>query len=96
MMNIGDLETIVKIVKRAKNIDGFKLMTLDNELSMTMDLQFTHELFNLRLEELLNADDFNFAHDIIGIHNNFNRVTLEMDNCFLPRYSNNGTVSEGE
>lgn len=41
----------------------------------------------LNLQKLLDADDFNFAHDVFGIRANINRETGEIENCFLPRYA---------
>jgi hypothetical protein len=42
---------------------------------------------DLDLEALLKADDFNFSHDIAGIHNHLNRETKKLDNWFLPRFA---------
>lgn len=78
-----DFLIILDIVERA-NKKGYLMF---DGLSLSMDLEFTHNLFNLRLQELLQADDFNFAHDIIGIQNNLNRQTRQMENCFVPRYA---------
>lgn len=58
-----------------------------DKMSLLMDLEVATEKFNLRLEELSNADAFNFAHDICGIQNNINRVTKEFENFFIPRFS---------
>lgn len=41
----------------------------------------------LRLEELADADNFNFAHDVLGINRHLNRETGELQDCFLPRYA---------
>ena len=41
----------------------------------------------LRLEELLQADDFNFAHDVFGIRRHLNRQTGEIGGCFVPRFA---------
>jgi hypothetical protein len=42
---------------------------------------------DLDLEALLKADDFNFGHDICGIHNHLNRDSKKLDNWFLPRFA---------
>jgi NAD+ synthase len=42
---------------------------------------------DLNLEGLLNADDFNFSHDICGIHNNLDRENKKLNNNFLPRFA---------
>ena len=41
----------------------------------------------LKLEELLHADEFNFAHDVFGIRHHLNRETGKLENCFCPRYA---------
>jgi len=41
----------------------------------------------LKLQELLEADDFNFSHDIFGIRRHLNRETGQLENCFLPRFA---------
>ena len=41
----------------------------------------------LKLDELLSADDANFAHDVFGIQRHINRTTGKLENCFLPRFS---------
>lgn len=44
----------------------------------------------LDLDALLDADDFDFAHDLFGIRENINRKTGELGNCFLPRCAAKG------
>lgn len=78
---------IMSIVERA---DKKGLMMFDR-LALSMDLDCAHSIFNLRLEELLQADDFNFSHDIVGIQNNINRRTMKIENCFVPRYASHNT-----
>lgn len=41
----------------------------------------------LDLGKLLNADDFNFAHDVFGIRDHIDRRTGKMTGYFLPRCS---------
>lgn len=80
-------ELIMAIVKRA---DEMGLMVFDR-LSLSMDLDATNNEFNLRLQEFLEADNFNFAHDIIGIQNNINRATKKIENCFVPRFASHSS-----
>lgn len=40
----------------------------------------------LDLERLLNADDFNFSHDIFGINRHLNHETGKLENHFRPRH----------
>lgn len=42
---------------------------------------------NLDLDALLAADDFNFRHDIEGIHTFLNHKTHTFDYGFLPRFA---------
>jgi hypothetical protein len=41
----------------------------------------------LRLTELLEADDFNFSHDVFGILRHLDRESGELQNCFVPRFT---------
>ena len=80
---------ITDITKRAvdldlvrKNADG-----KPDSIGFNMDLEAVHNTIGLKLKELLNADDGNFAHDILGIRYNIDRNTGKLNNCFLLRYS---------
>ena len=70
------------IAQRAENMN----LLMFDRLSLMMDLEEADKQFNLKLEELLNADDLNFSHDIAGIQNNINRETKDF-NFFVPRFS---------
>lgn len=83
MKNKDEILTIVEIAKRAERME----LLMFERMSLIMDLEHTHEQFKLRLDDLLNADDFNFTHDIVGIQNHFNRQRLEMEDLFVPRYA---------
>lgn len=86
-MNRHDFETMSKIANRGlpviRNITPNKVEKLD----LMMDLEYTNDDIELDLDKFLAFDDGNFNHDISGIYANFNRETLKMDNCFLPRCS---------
>jgi hypothetical protein len=79
-------ETTLKIVEIAKRAESRNLLAFDR-MSLIMDLQVAHDEFDLRLDELLDADNFNFAHDIVGIQNHINRETKTMENHFVPRFA---------
>lgn len=85
MSNKDKYELMAKIAKRA---DEKGLLFFDR-ISLIMDLEHADNEFNLRLNDLLSADVFNFAHDVIGIQRNIDRVTGEMNNHFVPRYTTN-------
>ena len=75
---------IGKIVDRGW---GVMKKNYKDKLSMIMDIDATNENCPLKLQELLEAEDFDFYHDLIGIGNNLNRKTKKLENCFLPRYA---------
>jgi hypothetical protein len=83
MINKENFEVLAKILDRA---DDKHLLTFDR-LSLMMDLECAMKEFNLSLDELLNADDFNFTHDICGIQRHINRRTMEFENFFVPRFA---------
>lgn len=82
-----DCEVIRKIIERAWNIEWLR-QSYAQKLDMHMDLSAVHANGNpLRLEALLEADDFNFAHDMSGICNCLDRDTGKLTRGFSPRFS---------
>lgn len=75
----------VKIAQRAEGMDLYK----GERITFLMDLENADNVFNLRLEDLLNADDGNFVHDIVGIVNNIDRSNPTDFNFFVPRFAKN-------
>ena len=75
----------VKIAQRAEGMDLYN----GERMTFLMDMESADEVFNLRLEDLLNADDLNFAHDVVGIVNNINRSKFPADDfgLFVPRFA---------
>lgn len=51
-----------------------------------MDVTAVYNRDGLRLADLLAADDFNFAHDILGIRRHLNRDTGKLSQ-FVPRFA---------
>ena len=86
-----DTQTISKIVDRYMEFHhslgipkGYQRPRMD----IAMDIEAVHCNGNpLRLEGLLEADDFNFSHDMIGIQQHLNRRTGKLMDRFVPRYS---------
>ena len=77
-----DMKEIHAIAVKASRKFGYPLMDVE------MDITACHANGNpLKLHELYNADEFNFAHDVCGIRQHINRKTGKLENCFLPRYS---------
>ena len=59
-----------------------------DQMAAVMDIDACHSNGNpLKLQELLEADNFNFGHDVFGIRDNIDRTTGKLGNCFVPRYS---------
>lgn len=83
MTKKDNFDLFVDIAIRAER----RNLLVSDRISLIMDLECAHKEFNLRLTDLLAADDFNFAHDIVGIQNNLDRLTRKMDNLFVPRYA---------
>lgn len=78
---------IQAIVKRA---GGLKFFT-DAEACTNLEMDITACHSNgcqLKLIELLQADDLNFTHDVIGIRQHMDRATGKLQEHFLPRYAN--------
>ena len=83
-----DKERFMMYVKIAQRAEGMNLYK-GERISFLMDMENADKVFNLRLEELLNADDFNFAHDVVGIVNNIDRNNPTDFNLFVPRFAKN-------
>jgi len=79
-----EIPLIVEICKRA-----MKELTIEDEwIDLSMDITACHlNGTKLDLQKLLNADKFNFAHDVQGIRSHINRSTGKIMDCFLPRCS---------
>lgn len=82
-----EMELIDRIASRALNLAVFHRIP-HKKHDFSMDITCVHANGNpLRLRELLEADEFNFAHDVFGIYRHLNRETGELENCFRPRFS---------
>lgn len=76
--------TIHAIAKRAATLIGGDLLDWD------MDVTAVHANGTpLRLAELAEADDLNFAHDLCGIRRHIDRETGNLTDGFLPRFAFN-------
>ena len=81
------MEVIGKIAKRAAKMAKGINVTY-KQIDAMMDIDACHSNgCPLRLQELLEADDTNFAHDVFGIRAHIDRTTGKLQNCFDPRYS---------
>lgn len=61
-----------------------------NKLKLLMDIESADVIFHLRLDEWLDANELDFAHDLLGIVNNIRRGRFPAVNfgSFVPRFSN--------
>lgn len=79
-----DAQTITQIAIRAINRYGKQF----DGVAIAMDITACHlNGCPMRLKELLEADDFNFGHDVLGIRKHLNRDTGKLMDCFLPRFA---------
>ena len=58
-----------------------------DKTTIMMDLIATHKHIKLDLGRMAKGNIGDIMHDIVGIYNNLDRTTGEMQNCFLPRFS---------
>lgn len=78
-----NIEKIMEIVERAEKQGLIRY----SKLSLMMDLELAHDTFNMRLDDLLKASDFDFAHDIAGIQNHIVRQDKIFEDYFVPRFA---------
>lgn len=85
-----EFDLIERIADRAMQMQAEHRHPRDRRkrFDFVMDLCATVANGNpLRLNDLLAADDFNFAHDVFGIERHLNRETGQLENFFSPRFS---------
>lgn len=80
-----EYDLISKVANRA--FRAFRFQKGGIALNWVMDIEAAHQTCPLRLQDLLDADDFNFGHDLLGIRENIDRNTGELMNCFRPRFA---------
>lgn len=84
-MNKERYPMYVKICERAEK-EG---ISKGDRIGALMDIESADEKFNLRLDEWLSADKFNFAHDFCGIQNTIVRSSFPATDfgLFVPRFA---------
>ena len=81
----SEVGIICQIAQRAYAMVSGADMPSRSLMDYQMDITATHANgCPLDLERLLDADDFNFAHDVFGIARHLNRDTGQLER-FLPR-----------
>lgn len=79
---------ITQIADRAMGLSLARLNDPFTHCDVMMDVSAVHcNGCRLRLDSLLAADAFNFAHDILGIRTHLDRATGKLTDCFLPRFA---------
>ena len=82
-----DYDLIDKIVDRAQSLGLYE----GDRMTAHMDIANATKHFNMRLEEWLNAEDFDFVHDVVEIYKAINRAAyptnFNNDPWFLPRFA---------
>lgn len=83
-----DKSAIVAIASRAMPIFSRALGRDAPKVSdVIMDLTACHANgCPLRLQDLLEADDLNLVHDVVGIHRHIDHETGALGGSFLPRF----------
>jgi hypothetical protein len=78
---------ILQIAKRASDLYArFNIKV--QPVYIAAEITVVHEyICPLRLEDLLNADDGNFSHDIGGIHQHLDAAGRRLNDCFWPRFA---------
>lgn len=78
-------EWIDKIVARAETMN----IAVGTRTTQMMDMMYADKQFNLRLDEFLSADDFDFIHDFCGIQRHMDRAlgNPKVVDFFVPRFA---------
>jgi hypothetical protein len=88
----GTKEEFVLIGNIAKK--SCRIMPTLDRMTVEMDLYAVNQTIGLDLMALQEFDLSNLMHDIVGIANNINRVTGNLENCFLPRCAKHSRSDE--
>lgn len=76
---------MLRILARADAIAAARHWPGYSRIALMMDIEFVNADIPLDIVGLANAGASDFIHDVLGIWNNYNRVTGRMDNLFMPR-----------
>lgn len=79
----GKIHVIAQRASALADANGVDYPLLDAD----MDITLAHTAFGLNLDELSEADDGNFGHDIFGIRRHIDRETGDFEGAFCPRYT---------
>lgn len=79
-----DLTDVDRIATRAIKATPLHSPML-NKMDLTMDLAAAHIACPIDLQQLLDAKELDFWHDVSGIIKHIDRETGELRDCFVPR-----------
>ena len=93
----ADFSAIVKAAKRAVDM-GLYDWSNNPRFTAAMDIESACDYYGLDADCLLNANDKDFAHDIVGIANAINRQRKDFSNDrhFSPRCARESFLRESE
>lgn len=81
-------KAIIAVIAARAVFAAYRVGVVYDIVTASMDITAVHSNgCRLRLQELLDADDFNFAHDVFGIKRHLDRTTGKLQDCFVPRYT---------
>ena len=87
MKMVTDIKLLRAIAERASRFYASVGVKVKPEFIM-VELRVVHdEIVPLRLDDLLNADDSNFVHDVAGIHQHLDLGNCRLNDFFHPRYA---------
>lgn len=78
---------VVRWLARVQETPAFAPFDGYDAQCVVMDLGAVHAHTPLRLQDLADADDFNFGHDMSGIANLIDRRTGKLTRSFVPRFA---------
>jgi len=84
---IESFRTIGRIAKRASGMAQLVAGVDYERCDIAMDLHAVSATCPLRLDDLLAADDRDFAHDVFGIRSHLDRGTGLLGGGFRPRFA---------
>ncbi len=96
MKKVQNFNEVKEKVRRSKYADIMVratimgLMEEAEDVDVMMDIESADIKFNLRLDDWLEADDFNFAHDFLGIRDSIDRnngFPAKDFGFFVPRFA---------
>lgn len=88
----AEFDAIILIAKRAESIQPPEMK--QTRMDWIMDITACHNNgCPLKLAELAEANEFDFAHDVYGIRRHIDRTNGKLLDCFVPRYAAQEVVS---